>query len=188
MAAIAQAQTISLDFTVGILTGSTGTTPVANGALLQVIASADNVFATPTAGAFVGGNDTILWSGGFDSGTTGVTGAMQVFLAELPAATYAGQYLVVRWYPTLTLGSSLTEGISFGQYGYPNDSAWVAPGGGGTSGYGLLTSSSGFGTVPDLSGAATFTTAIPEPTTIAVWTGLFALGLAGWRRRRALRA
>lgn len=187
IAAIGHGQTVTLDITVGILTDSTGTTRLANGALFQVIASPDNLFTAPIPSAFIGGNDAILWSGSFDSTASGVSGAMQVFLPDLSATTFAGNYLLVRWFPSLTVADSTPGVIAFGQYGYPNDSSWIAPDRGGTLSYDFRTVSSGYGSVPDSFGAATYSTAVPEPATYATFTGFLAFGFVVWRRRRAVR-
>ena len=175
--------TVIINFDVGVLANASGSTPVADGSLIQIIASSDNVFAAPTAGAFIGGNDVLLFSGSFDSSTTSVTGAMSISLSNLTLAQ--GTNLLARWFPTLTT-ASLTPGAgtAYGQYGSLTDVSWVSPADGTTANPQMLTSSSGFGSAANSNGYAILTVAaVPEPSTYAALFGAAALGLVAWRRR-----
>ena len=178
------AQTITIDFTVGVLTNSTGSAAVADGSLFQVIASNDSVFTAPTTDSFIGGDDVIAWSGAFDSSTIGLAGAMSVVLSNISASTYSGDRLLVRWFPTLN-SSALSPGVaSYGEYGFPNDASWFAPAAGGTQSYSMVTVSAG-GALSDTLGQAVYATAVPEPSTYALIAGLLSLGAIFWRRRAA---
>lgn len=182
LSAVGYAQTITLDFTVGVLSNSTGAAPLADGALFQVIASNDNVFTAPTTSSFVGGDDVVLWTGAFDSTTTGLTGAMNLVLAGVSSATYSGDYLLVRWFPTLT-SVAVTPGVTtYGQFGYPNDVSWFAPAAGNTVSYSMVTIGAG-GALADSVGMASYATAVPEPSTYAALLGISVLGLVAYRRR-----
>jgi hypothetical protein len=183
------AQTVTLNFSVGELRNSTGSTLMPDGALIQFIASPDITFATPTSTTFVGGNDILLWSGSFDSTGSGIPGAMVTALNNVSAAN---DYLLVRWYPTLAGNASAPGGgTSYGQFGYGfnGDSSWIAPASGASSPTYLSltldpTNSTGQAQ-SDSFGYATYTVAgaVPEPATYAAIFGLFAVGMVALRRR-----
>jgi hypothetical protein len=175
--------TVTIDFTVGILNDVTGSTPVADGSLIQLIGSSDNVFAAPTPGAFIGGNDVLLFSGSFDSSTSGgTTGAMLFSLSNITLTP--GTNLLLRWFPTLTGGSGSPGGLTpYGEYGSLTDGSWVSPANGSTVSINLLTVSAGGSTLDSFGNASLSTAAIPEPSTYAAIFGVMALGLVAYRRR-----
>lgn len=189
----ALADTISLDFTVGVLANSDGSLVLSDGALLQIIASPDTTFATPTTASFLGdnSNDVLLWQGSFDSNTSGTAGVMILSLPSIDLSTtpVAGDYLAVRWFPSLS-GSTIPSSpgsTSYGQFDYSNDNTWIVVSSGYFN-YHFLTQSSGFGSSPDSLGYASNITAVPEPSSYAAIVALFSLGLLikhGWRRTKS---
>lgn len=184
--ASSQAQTITMDFTVGILADSLGT-PIADGKLIQIIASPDATFTAPTTTNFLGGDDILLWSGAFDSSTSGVTGAMIINLSDVSASN-AGYHLAVRWFPSLSSGAATPGNTNYGQYGYLDDSSWIAPAAGSSLSYFFKTISYESGPNANSTGYATNITAVPEPSSYAIIMALFSLGLLikhSWRSRIA---
>lgn len=189
-----RASTISMDFQVGVLADSTGT-PIADGSLFQIIASPDTTFSAPTSTSFLGNgsNDVLVWSGGFDSSTVGAgAGIADMAVNNIDLSTYpiAGDYLTIRWFPTLT-SSSLQPGdsTSYGQYGYLNDNSWIAGNAGSSTTYTFLTQSSGFGSATNSLGYASNTvTPVPEPSSSAIVIALCALAVTIHHRRRAAQA
>lgn len=178
---VAQAN-VTIDFTVGILNDASGSTPVADGSLIQLIGSVDNAFAAPTPGAFIGGNDVLLFSANFNSSTSGTPGAMLFSLTNVSLA--AGTNLLLRWFPTLTNAAG-SPGFStaYGQYGSLTDVAWVSPSDGQTVSIDFLTIAAGGSTANSAGHAGLTTAAIPEPSTYAAIFGALVLGLAAYRRR-----
>lgn len=195
------AGTVTLTFDLGLLTDAQGGL-LSDGSLVQILANYDGTtLAAPTAGDFLGGDTSaaVLWQGAFDSSTTGIDGAMTVFLSNLTlyadgtTGNYltAGATLFVRWYPALTAADSAPGVTTFGQYGYSMlsgatlDATWVVPSAGSAVSYALLTLSVG-GSLDESAGQAVYTTsAIPEPSTAAALCGLAGLGLALRLRRKA---
>lgn len=189
---------VTLNFTAGILRDASGSV-LADGALLQVIASWSANPSAPTAESFTGGStdQAILWQGGFDSSTTGVPGATTFGLAGLdlyastagPGYLSEGVGLTLRWYPTLTVTTTVPGYVNFGQYGYATGDGWRVEGGGSLTDYIVLTTDAG-GSLPELAGRASLATInasaspIPEPGEIGLLGGIAAVVLAGWLRRR----
>jgi hypothetical protein len=181
-----RAQTITIDFSLGILSNATGTA-LADGALVQIIASPDATFAAPTGTTFVGGGDILVTSLGLDSATSGTAGATVITLTNLSLTTtpVAGYNLLARWFPTLTTASSTPGyGTAYGQWGFPNDATWVAPAAGLTSSYSFLTATAGGPNADTLGRASLSTPAVPEPSTYAAIAGALVL-VAAWSRRRS---
>jgi hypothetical protein len=174
--------TVTINIDIGVLTGPGGTPTMADGRLIQVIGSADNLFDAPTASLFTAGNDTLIHSASFDSTTIGTAGVMSIALSNITLAT--GTNILVRWFPTL-LSSANTPGggTAYGEYGYINDVSWVAPAQSNSVSLSLVTTSTGFGSAANSLGYASLTTAIPEPSTYAAIFGALVLGLAAYRRR-----
>lgn len=181
----AHAQTVTMDFTVGVLTNQLGAT-MPNGGLFQVIASSDAVFDSPTPESFVGGNDILVYSGTFDSATTGVDGAAAFLVSDVLLSQFpiAQANLLVRWFPSLTT-NSINPGYAtfYGQFGVMNDPTWVAPAAGGALSYSMLTLSAG-GALAEAVGQAALQTAVPEPATYGAIIGALALGFVAYRRRQ----
>lgn len=177
-ALVARAQTtVTIDITIGELRTSGGS-PIANNSLLQLIASSDTTFAAPTSTSFVSGNDTLVASISFDNTSYfDLAGYMQINrVVDLGTTPITGHYLLVRWFPALTTAST-TPGAStsYGQYGYPNSTQWIAPSAGGT----LTVDAT---SIPAPNANASLTTPIPEPSTYAALFGLLALAVAITRR------
>lgn len=185
---ICRSQTVTLNIQSGIMSNSVGTV-VPDGSLFQVIASPDATFAAPTAGSFTGGsNDIVIFSYAVNSVASGASGyVLTAPVINLSTYAIAGDFLELRWFPTLTTGSASPGGSTFyGQYGYAEQStsAWIAPASGQTLSYAFLTTSAG-GTLADTVGQAMSQTApIPEPSTYAAIFGVAALGFVAYRRRQ----
>lgn len=184
----AQAQTVTLDFTVGQLTQSDGTTPIADGSLIQILAApTTGDFSIPTPTEFISGSEIMLWSGAFDSSTLGTAGAMAIAPAPIPTSTLpAGYSLLVQWFPTL-LSTATTPGYGtwFGQFSTANDVTWVSPAAGASETFTFLTVAVGGANANSL-GSAMQMTAVPEPSTYALLAGIACLGFMVVRRRMAL--
>lgn len=197
--AVAQlrADTIHIDFALGVLATSNGT-PVSDGSLVQIIAvPISSTFANPTTTDFLGGSsdEYLVYSGAFDSSTVippqpGIeTLGLDIDLGTTPIA---GDALIVRWYPSLTTSSSAPGLTTYGQFGYPNNpssldstNTWIAPSGGGSVSFSFLTTSAG-GPYSNSMGNASFTvSAVPEPSNYVVIIGICA-ALIGLRHRRRL--
>ena len=190
---------VTIDFQVGILTGANGTTPIADGMLIQVIAApTTGALVAPTPTTFTSGSEIVLFSGAFDHTTTGIVGAMDIAPAPISISTLPqGWAFMVQWFPTLASGAS-TPGNStpYGQYmgqfspdattmtNLGSDLAWTSPADGSLVTFNLLTISSGLGGIANTAGAATLTTtAVPEPATYAAIFGALAFGFVAYRRR-----
>jgi len=182
----AHAQSVTLTFGIGLLADQHGN-PIPDGALFQVIASPDADFAAPTSDSFYGGNDILVFSGAFDSSTGFGPGTAFLAFTEIPLADYpiAQANLIIRWFPSLTPGIESPGATFYGEYGFPQDSSWVAPSAGGSLHYQFVTAAVG-GEFPDSAGYAGYQTApIPEPSTYAAIFGALALGFVAYRRRVA---
>jgi hypothetical protein len=182
----------TLTLTLGILT-DINSNPVADGSLLQIIASPDGTFSTPTTDSFLGfgSNNILLWSGGFSSVNTGIAGSTQqdvtINLTQNPVTNYA---FVVRWYPSLTTSDTTPGATLYGEFGHPTDASWVIGANGASTPYSFLTQSADSSSpYPDSFGQASNTvSAVPEPSSYAILIGLFSLGmmlLHIWRRSRS---
>lgn len=185
-----RAQTITIDFSLGVLSNAAGTA-LADGALVQIIASPDATFAAPTGTTFVSGGDLLVYSVGLDSASGGMAGATVINpgALSLSSTPIAGYNLIARWFPTLTTASSAPGyGTAYGQWGFPNDASWFAPAPPGTSSYSFLTVAAGGANADTLGRASLSTAAIPEPSTYAAIAGALALGAVGYRRHRIRRS
>jgi hypothetical protein len=186
------ADEITMSFTAGVLSNSLGT-PISDGSLLQIIASPDTTFSAPTTTDFLGvsSNDILLWSGSMDSSTSGVSGVIITPALHFDLATYpvSGDYLIIRWFPSLTTADTAPGATTYGEYGYNNDNTWIAGGASSTLSYSFLTQSSGAGSSPDSLGYASNTVSpVPEPSSYATVIGLFSLGMMLLQIRRRARA
>ncbi len=179
---------VTLSSTFGILYGdSSATDPLADGSLIQLIASTSgSSFSSPTAASFVSGDDQIVSSFSFDSSTTGFPGAMlDTIIFDLTGGLATGNPLLLRWFPTLTTSSIAPgAGTLYGEFRtdeFIDDSiAWFIPADSSTSNLNLLTGAVG-GSLPESAGAASFVTAVPEPSTTAAIFAGFALLAMVWR-------
>jgi hypothetical protein len=190
VAVLARAQTVTLDFTLGTLTGANGSTPIADGMLIQLIAAPTTAaFAAPTPTTFTSGSEIVLWSGAVDSSLLGFSGSMDIAPAPISSATLpAGWVFLIQWFPTLS-SSALTpgNGTPYGQYSTLNDASWVAPAAGGNVAFSYLNVLSGLGSASNSLGVASLSTAaaaVPEPATYAAIAGMMALGAVAYRRRQ----
>jgi hypothetical protein len=190
--AIIARATVTLDFSVGILTGADGTTPIADGSLIQLIAApTTGGFVAPTPTTFTSGSEILLWSGAFDSTTAFPPvslngGAMSLAPGPIDIAILpAGYALMVQWFPTL-LSTAVAPGYStpYGQYSTLNDVSWVSPSNGSTVSFTFQTVSWVGSSANSLGAASLTTAAIPEPSTYAAIFGALALGFVAYRRRR----
>lgn len=191
---LAAQASVSISLDLGTLYGSSISTIFPDGGLIQLVASTqDSDFAAPAVGAFVNGDDVILASFGLDSSLTGIPGTTSVVISDINyvGALGAGDALMLRWFPTLTAGSttsSLTAGTIFGQFtsSSPVDvsAAWFLPSDGAALGLQFLTTSTGVGSWADSQYALATNTVVPEPSTYAAVLGSLVLGVVGYRRFR----
>jgi hypothetical protein len=185
---------VTLDLLAGqLLTSSSAAIP--NGALIQLIASTDGTFGTPSATSFTGSDadDVVIAtisenSSTFESG--GFSQTLHITLTGNGTAPDVGSLLELRWWPTLTTSSSAPgAGTQYGQFrtaAVENGSniAWVMPADGSSDSLNFETQQVG-GTEPNSAGIANMTVAaVPEPSTIACMLGAGALGATMIRRRR----
>jgi hypothetical protein len=165
---------VTIDLSAGQLLTSAGA-PLADGSLIQLLASTDNSFTAPSATSFTGGagDDIVLASFALDSSTSGVSGDFEhIIQLTLSSGLNAGDQLLLRWYPALTTASSAPgSGTSYGQFRTDSvvdgsNIAWVTPGDGATDSLVFSTSSQG-GSQPDSAGEATQTTPGSTPAPAA---------------------
>jgi hypothetical protein len=207
--ALSRAQTATIDLEVGQLLNSVSS-PIPNGALVQLLADTSGTFgAAPTPTSFTGGDpDEVLLSSFSlnDSTLEGTPGtsydALTVDLSG-PDSASAGTFLFLRWYPTLTTGSSAPGvGTTYGQFTssldeYPSDTAaisWKMPSAGSTDDLYFLTQSvdtQGDGTASNppanSAGIANLVVAVvPEPSSSFLFAaaGLLAVGTMFLLRHR----
>lgn len=189
-----RADTVHIDFALGVLSDSLGT-PIPNGSLIQIIAApTTSTFANPTTTDFLGGSsdEYVVYSGSFDSTTTGTPGA-EIFGTDINLATFpvAGDALIVRWYPSLTTSNTTPGLTTYGQFGYPNNpssldssNTWVTPSGGGSVSFSFLTTSAGGPYADSMGKASNTVSAVPEPSSYMVIIGICS-ALIGLRFRRS---
>ncbi|HEX4083802.1 MAG TPA: PEP-CTERM sorting domain-containing protein [Chthoniobacteraceae bacterium] len=195
-----------------LLTSSSIAIP--DGALVQLIGDTTSTAGAPTATSFTGSdpNEQILDSFAVNSSSSGTPGVFQdsitinlgTGLNEIPT----GDYLFLRWYPTIQYSTYLPgssepgSGTTYGQFTssteeFPGDPdptiAWVAPSSGAEDDLWFLTVSeaSTFGpSTPNnppanSAGVANLTVAaVPEPGSVALLMGAFGVGAMAFRRRR----
>lgn len=203
LAGAVQAQTVSLHIDAGLLENTTGTAVVANGMLLQILASPSGVFSAPTSSAYVTGDNVLLGNFAMNS-NSGNAGETLTNANNLSLATFnltVGEAVELRFYPNLsgtTVPATPTLGTTYGQVrssttesGQTDGSqtAWVIPAAGVTADLLYITANDG-GVYSNLSAQATniVAAAIPEPSTYALFSGGFLglLGLCAWNRRKGL--
>jgi len=183
---------------------TSGSAPVSDGMLVQLVGDTTSTFGAPTASSFTGtdSNEIVLWSGVVEAGQIGQAGSfsdqVSLTLGALGAAENTGDYLMLRWYPTLSLSASAPgAGTKYGQFdnnglttpdaASGSDIAWQMP----------ATASSPYalnyynvtegGDEANSAGVANLTVgAVPEPTTFSFVAGALALSalVCGRRRRR----
>ena len=200
-AAAVYADTSSASLDAGILRNTLGTAVVPNGALLQVIVSPSGTFSAPTSSSYVTGDNILIGSYAMNSnGGAGET--LQTVNFTLSATVVAGESVLLRFYPSLTLANmptaptlSTTYGqvrsstIEFGGTKDPTETAWVVPSASKAVDFNYITSDNG-GTAAYTPASADATqtvligVVVPEPSTYA----LLGCGFLGWvssqRRRR----
>jgi len=181
---------------------SDGSTPVADGMLVQLLADTTGTFGAPTATSFTGTdpNELVLWSGTISAASVGSAGGFSgqaiLTLGGLGAAENTGDYLLLRWFPTLSLSASAPgAGTTYGQFDNSNSSTadsasgsdipWQIPATAAqpyTLNY--LSVSKG-GDEPNSAGVANLTVApVPEPSSFSMMAGAFAVGAVFLARRR----
>jgi hypothetical protein len=181
---------------------TSGSIPVSDGMLVQLVGDTTSTFGAPTATSFTGTdpNEIVLWSGVVEAGQLGQAGSLSdpitLTLGALGAAENTGDYLMLRWYPTLSLSASTPgAGTSYGQFNNNgsatpdaasgSDIAWLIPASA-ASPYALnyFNTLEG-GDEPVSAGVANLkVAAVPEPTTLALMVGSVAVGAMFLRRRR----
>jgi hypothetical protein len=192
------AGTSHIDFSLGLLSNSSGTA-IADGSLIQIIAApTGSSFVNPTATNFLGtsSDEFIVYSGAFDSSTTGTPGAELLSInIDLNTFPVAGDALIVRWYPSLTTSSATPGFTTYGQFGYPDNpsvldstNTWLTPTAGNSAAFSLLTTGAG-GSYPNSKGFASQTiTPVPEPSSAIAIVALCAAVVAVRHRRRTASA
>jgi hypothetical protein len=176
------ASAVTLNTSFGVLSDSTGN-PLADGSLLQLIASTD---------ATIDGGDLLLAAWGLNSATSGVPGGDENSIGfnlgqSIPtlgggtASAQGGMLLFLRFFATPVeseqVGIFRTDTPEFG-------APWVIPGDNSATVMIALATEGYGGTLPDSAAStAPATDVIPEPTT-GVLVGLSLLSLAGLVRRR----
>ena len=201
VSAHSQADTVTINVAGGQLLTS-GSTAVPNNMLIQLLGDTTSTFGAPTAGSFTGTdpNEVVLWSGTVSSVNSGFAGGFSskvvLTLGALGAAENTGSYLMLRWYPTLSVSASTPGGgTTYGQFDNSgnttpdaasgSDIDWQVPATSGNA-YTLnyLSVSEG-GDEPNSAGVANLTVgAVPEPTTFSFVAGALALSALVARRRR----
>jgi hypothetical protein len=181
-----QAAEFSFTVDAGYLRDNAGNLMPTTG-LVMPVAGANSSFAPPTATAFVGGDDVVLWSRTLSLSDPGTLSAFASNLPEEPG--YTGGPVLLRWFPSLTLGSTAPgAGTAYGEYrssaGLDGSASWFVPAAGTTIGYAFSTSDFVVvGSNPAVSARAQCVAGIPEPVSsglvIAVVMGVFVL----YRRR-----
>ena len=182
--------TVTINLGGGELFQSDGTTPIPAGALLQLVAStADNVFTLPTPTSFTGGSADDIVVASFAAPDNSGFFAQPVVLT-LSGNLDAGDPLLLRWWPSLTVSSSTPgTGATFGQFRTDatenfSTSGWVVPSDGSTITLNFLDMAGG-GTEPNSAGTASFTTtAVPETSTVVCGSLCAALLLVHAIRRK----
>jgi len=182
--------TIVINLTSAQLYGANGTTPMADGMLIQLLASTtDAAFAAPTATSFVGGSvdDVVQASYAMSSATaSGFPGGhIQAITLTFAGNFNAGDALLLRWWPTLAANASI-PGVNTPYGEFRSDQvengsqvSWFAPSDGANVQLKFLDAAAG-GTRPDSAGRASLVTAVPEPTGM----GLILVGGLGFAARR----
>ena len=166
---------VTINLSAGELFQSDGTTPIPTGSLLQLVASTtDNVFTSPSPTSFTGGSADDQVVATFDSNDfLGPGSTISAISFSLGGNLNAGDELLLRWWPSLTIASSTPgSGTPFGQFRTDavengSDTGWFVPADGSTIALNFLDTAGG-GSEPNSAGTASFTTAVPEPSTLAV--------------------
>lgn len=162
-----------------------------SGTLVLVASTTDSTFSQSIAGntltenSFIASDDLIL-----KSFTIGSNGGVSSSFSLTPASFSnlgAGDNLALYWFPTLTAGSTITNGSSYGFYS--NQSAtqdsdpWIMVSDGSSITLQFLTNAAGgASSISETAGYANLT-AVPEPTTTVALLG-GAAGLFVMHRRR----
>ena len=186
--------TVTINLGAGKLFESDGTTPVPNGALIQLIVSTgDAIFTAPTPTSFTGGSsdDVVVASFMMNSFGGGPGIFTQVVNFAYSGSLAPGEQMMLRWWPLIS-GTSATSpgtGASYGQFRTDNvenssNIAWITPSDGSNVNLFFLTGTIG-GVEPNSAGVANLTV-VPEPSPFAcVGAGLAALVV--WQRVRRRR-
>ena len=197
LAGAANAQSVTLRVDAGLLENATGTAVVANGMLLELIASPSGVFSAPTSNAYITGDNVLLANFTMNS-NSGVAGET-LNNANLTLASFGltqGEAVELRFYPNLsgtTIPTKPTLGTTYGQVRSStaetgqtdaNQTAWVIPASGSTVDLLYITANDG-GSYSNLSADATnvvLAGAVPEPSVYAL-LGCGLVGLVVFRSR-----
>lgn len=209
----AQTQTSSVTITSGSLA-------IPDGYLVMLLGDTTSTFGNPTATSYTGNdpNEQVLSYTSMQDDTTGLTGVMRytftITLGTGPGEIPAGDYLMLRWFPSISLatynassgvGSASAgpgNGTAYGYYTastkeYPSDpnpqttTPWTAPQ---ANDYGyddwFVTTSEtstvmySAQNVPPNSDGLASYTVVPEPATLSFLAGAFAIGALAFRRRK----
>lgn len=200
----ASAYNVTFDIQADLLKTSTGAAMPTTGICLLVASTSNAAFGTINAGASLtvgsfldGGDDQILFKMDLSTNATpgSFVGAPSILTQNFSANLDGNDPLVLYWFPTLSMASNTIPNTAT-QYGsfrttttQDGGQSWVMPGAT-TSGYRLyfLTQDAaiyGPGSHLPAESRASFTTAVPEPSTYAM---LLLAGLGGVVLRRRVKA
>ncbi|MGI9089372.1 MAG: PEP-CTERM sorting domain-containing protein [Chthoniobacterales bacterium] len=187
---------ILINLSAGNLYSGNTSTPFPTGGLIQLVASTlDNTFSNPTPGSFTGTSaDDVVIASFASNDILGPGSVQQPITFNLSGNLNAGDQLLLRWFPNLTLADVPTgpaAGNTFGQFRTDlvidfSDIAWFVPADNTTFSLNFLTAAQG-GSNPESAGVANMmVVAVPEPSTYALLAfGLGGLVYAGRRKRLA---
>lgn len=175
------------------LTGSDGITPLADNALVLLIANGlDHSFSMPTASTYFSGDDVLIQAIAIDQSQLSHAGSFfTAVTATLNSALTSGQSIKINWFPSktiATMGAAPGSNVFYGEYLGDGSPDWIIPGDAGSISPSLLTISGGGALANGVGQASLNTSPIPEPSAYALFGGLAAFGLAAWRRRTRVAA
>jgi hypothetical protein len=187
---------VGVGLTGGYFYNSSGT-QLTSGTLVLVASTTDSVFSQFIAGnsltenSFIASDDLILKSFTIGSGGS-VSSSFSLTLGNFSNLGVSDN-LALYWFPTLSVGSTITNGSSYGFYSNQSATAdsdpWVMVADGGSITLQFVTNAAGgSSSIPETAGYANLT-AVPEPaTTVALLGGAAGLFVMYRRRQRKVAA